>query len=163
MASVEDQVCLITIYMSNKAANNLHSCLAHVINLATQTFISTYSKAPHYSPHNPKSHEPDTSLMTNRDEVGLVHSICVKVCQLVFVTSSCIFKFQQECSSAKWKELYRTVQTEAGVSQPTQLLIGMKVQWSSTYMMLNRAECNKEVYILHHYIIINAYVGYIAC
>ena len=57
-----------------------------------------------------------------------VRSICVK-----------------ERSSAKRKELYRTIQMKAGVSSPTQLLIDMKVRWSSTYIMLNRAECNKQV------------------
>jgi len=90
MASTEDQVHLVTIHLVNKVTNSFHSCLAHVINLATQTFISAYSKAPHYSPHDPKSHEPDTSQMTNRDEIGLVRSICVKVWQLVFANSSCI-------------------------------------------------------------------------
>lgn len=30
------------------------------------------------------------------------------------------------------------------MSQPTQLLIDMKVRWSSTYIMLNHAEMNKE-------------------
>jgi hypothetical protein len=84
--------------------------------------ISSYTKSPHYNPHDPKAHEP-----SDRDEIGLVRSICVK-----------------ERSSAKRKELYRNVQTKGGVSQPTQLLIDMKVRWSSTYIMLNRAEMNKE-------------------
>jgi hypothetical protein len=52
-----------------------YSCLAHVINLATQALISTYSKAPHYDPKNPDAHIP-----TSRDEVGLVRAIAVKVC-----------------------------------------------------------------------------------
>jgi hypothetical protein len=51
-----------------------YSCLAHVINLATQAFISTYSKAPHFDPKDPEAHEP-----TTRDEVGLVRAIMVKV------------------------------------------------------------------------------------
>jgi hypothetical protein len=50
------------------------SCLAHIINLATQTLISTYSKAPHFDPTNPEAHVP-----TSRDEVGLVRAIAVKV------------------------------------------------------------------------------------
>jgi hypothetical protein len=72
-----------THYLNSDFANKFHSCLAHVINLAMQTLISTYSKAPHYSPHDPKGHEPDSSQKTSRDEIGLVRSICVKVCQLV--------------------------------------------------------------------------------
>lgn len=46
--------------------------------------------------------------------------------------------------------MYRSVQIKAGVSQPTQLLIDMKVRWSSMYIMLNCAEANKEVRILYH-------------
>jgi hypothetical protein len=51
------------------------SCLAHVINLATQMLISSYSKAPHFDPNQPDAHIP-----TSRDEVGLVRAIVVKVC-----------------------------------------------------------------------------------
>ena len=50
------------------------SCLAHVINLATQMLISTYSKSLHYDPSQPDIHMP-----TSRDEVGLVRAIVVKV------------------------------------------------------------------------------------
>src|SRR5882757_3054623 len=52
-----------------------NSCLAHVINLATQALISTYSKSPHFDPKQPDAHIP-----TSRDEVGLVWAIVVKVC-----------------------------------------------------------------------------------
>jgi hypothetical protein len=55
------------------------SCLAHVINLATQTLISTYSKAPHFDPKNPEAHIP-----ANHDEVGLVRAISVKVHLILF-------------------------------------------------------------------------------
>jgi hypothetical protein len=51
-----------------------NSCLAHVINLATQMLISTYSKSPHFDPKEPNAHVP-----TSCDEVGLVRSIVVKV------------------------------------------------------------------------------------
>jgi hypothetical protein len=50
------------------------SCLAHVINLATQMLISTYSKSPHFDPNQPDAHTP-----TSRDEVGLIRAIVVKV------------------------------------------------------------------------------------
>lgn len=52
-----------------------NSCLAHVINLATQTLISSYSKSPHFDPKEPDAHVP-----TSRDEIGLVRAIAVKVC-----------------------------------------------------------------------------------
>ncbi len=51
-----------------------NSCLAHVINLATQVLISTHSKSPHFDPKMPDAHMP-----TYRDEVGLVRAIVVKV------------------------------------------------------------------------------------
>jgi hypothetical protein len=52
----------------------IHSCLAHVINLATQALISAYSQSPHFDPKNPEAHVP-----TCHDEVGLVRAITVKV------------------------------------------------------------------------------------
>lgn len=55
------------------------SCLAHVINLATQALISTYGKSPHFDPKNPEAHVP-----TSHDEVGLVRAISVKVCIKLF-------------------------------------------------------------------------------
>ena len=139
---------LFLIYQVHTITNNSNSCLAHVINLATQTLISTYSKAPHYSPHNLKSHKPNTAQKTNRDEIGLIRSICVKISWVIF--QMCIMltsNLKQECSPAKRKELYRIVQTKAEVLHPTQLLIDMKVQWSSTYVMLNHAESHRKVLI----------------
>lgn len=52
----------------------LFSCLAHVINLATQALIKTYSKSPHFNPKMPEAHLP-----TSRDKVGLIRAIVVKV------------------------------------------------------------------------------------
>jgi hypothetical protein len=59
------------------------SCLAHVINLGSQALISTHSKSPHYNPREPKAHEPDVFSRGDRDEVGLVRTICVKVYSMV--------------------------------------------------------------------------------
>jgi hypothetical protein len=61
-----------------------NSCLAHVINLATQLLISSYSKTPHFDPtqpdaHVPASHNDDVHVFTPRDEVGLIRAIVVKV------------------------------------------------------------------------------------
>jgi hypothetical protein len=50
-----------------------NSCLTHVINLAMQMLISTYSKLPHFDPTQPDAHIP-----TSHDEVGLVRAIVVK-------------------------------------------------------------------------------------
>lgn len=56
-----------------------HSCLAHVVNLATQALIGAYSKSPHFDPKSPDSHIP-----TCRDEVGLIRAIVVKVRCIIY-------------------------------------------------------------------------------
>jgi len=53
-------------------------CLAHIINLATQALISTRSKSKYYDPASLDEHPTDIDGI-NRDEVGLVRAICVKV------------------------------------------------------------------------------------
>lgn len=55
-----------------------YSCLAHIINLATQAMISTHSKAKYYNPAMPDEHLPD-STGPYRDEVGLIRAVAVKV------------------------------------------------------------------------------------
>jgi len=52
------------------------SCLTHIINLATQALISTRSKAKFYSGDPKDGHIPDMTG-TDRDEIGLVHAICM--------------------------------------------------------------------------------------
>jgi len=44
----------------------------------TQALISTRSKAKYYDPHNINDHTPDVNA-TERDELGLVRAISVKV------------------------------------------------------------------------------------
>jgi hypothetical protein len=56
------------------------SCLAHVINLATQALLSTYSKTKFFNPEKPEEHNPDLEA-AERDVVGLVRAITVKVNQ----------------------------------------------------------------------------------
>ena len=51
----------------------------------------------------------------------------------------------QERSSSKRKGIWRTVQSKAGIAKPVQLILDMKVRWSSTYLMLDRAERNRAV------------------
>ncbi|KAJ3531266.1 hypothetical protein NM688_g7598 [Phlebia brevispora] len=102
------------------------NCLAHIINLATQALIAAYSKTPHFDPASPVDHL-NIAASDHRDEVGLIRAIAVK-----------------ERSSAKRKEMFRRIQLKAKVPRPLQLLIDMKVRWSSTYMMLHRAEMSKH-------------------
>ncbi|KAL1949584.1 hypothetical protein VTO73DRAFT_8465 [Trametes versicolor] len=101
-------------------------CLAHIVNLATQALITTYSRSKPYDPQN-----PDDDLMVNingrRDVVGLVRSIVVKA-----------------RSSSKRKQLFLDIQKQAGEAHPRQLLMDMPVRWSSTYVMLHRASELKD-------------------
>lgn len=54
-------------------------CLAHIINLATQALLRAHSGSKDYDPKH-----PDKDLISGRgsqrDEVGVVRSICAKVC-----------------------------------------------------------------------------------
>ena len=84
---MQDQVSAVSFSYSSLM---LVSCLAHVINLATQALIGTYSKSPFYDPKAPnQTSEVGQDL---RDEVGLVRAISVKV-GLVFL-NWCIPHFQ---------------------------------------------------------------------
>jgi hypothetical protein len=57
----------------------VHRCLAHIINLATQAVIATRSKAKYYNPDDDSEDPEDEEEEFERDEVGLVRKICVKV------------------------------------------------------------------------------------
>jgi hypothetical protein len=72
--------CLLTLFVNR--------CLAHIINLATQAVISTYSKSKHYDPADPEADLTGPRMEHGRDEVGLVRAICVKVCSFPGVSSS---------------------------------------------------------------------------
>ena len=62
--------------------------MAHIINLATQAVISTCSKAKFYSG------DPEDDVVSEdlgeleRDEVGLIRAICVKVCDVLCIRLS---------------------------------------------------------------------------
>ena len=99
-------------------------CLAHIINLATQAFLRAHSKSKAYDPKC-----PDNELVAKRgtqwDEVRVVWTIAVK-----------------ERSSAKWKQLFLTIQTQdkpdhPPCEHPLQLLLNMPIHWSSTFLMLD--------------------------
>ena len=73
-----------------------------------------------------------------------MHMICIKVQQLLLV--HCLSK---ECSSAQCKEIFKRIQLrDEDGHVPSewlkQLLMDMKVWWSSTYVMLEWAESLKE-------------------
>ena len=115
-----------------------------MINLATQAFIAAYSKTPHFDPADPEAH---LNIMQTdgfgRDVIGLIRAICVKVIFISLTHQPGILTRFQERSSAKRKELFRSLQLKTPRSsvtgQPLQLLMDMPVRWSSTYVMLCRA------------------------
>lgn len=110
-------------------------CLAHIVNLATQALLNAHSRSHAYDPKNPDADLIATVTRAGgaqRDEVGVVRTICVK-----------------ERSSAKRKEIFQKIQMQDKVNhparkQPLQLLLDMPVRWSSTYLMLERADHLKD-------------------
>jgi hypothetical protein len=68
------------------------------------------------------------------------------------MTLNYIAHSHQERSSSKRKEMWRTVQMKAsGDAKPVQLILDMKVRWSSTYFMLDRAERKKGVRMIFYH------------
>lgn len=55
-----------------------------------------------------------------------------------------MLKMVQKRSSSKRKQAWHKVQVKNQL-KPHQLILDMKVRWSSTYMMLDQAERKKEV------------------
>jgi len=51
----------------------------------------------------------------------------------------------QERSLSKRKEMWRTIQIKANNRRPVQLILDMKVRWSSMYLMLDCVERKKNV------------------
>ena len=117
-------------------------CLAYVIDLAMQMLILTYSKSPHYDPK-----QPDVHIPVVHDEVGLVRAIVVKVWVILYILCPNLISLTtiQKCSSSKQKEIWKTIQIKASHKQVVQLILNMRIWWSSTYMMLDQAEQKKEV------------------
>ncbi|KAJ3505119.1 hypothetical protein NMY22_g17694 [Coprinellus aureogranulatus] len=110
-------------------------CLAHIINLATQAVIGTYSSTPHINTESTTadldstlSDLADVSMHVTRDEVGLVRLLAVKA-----------------RSSAKRTQLLKDLQSQSGVKIPLNLILDMRVRWSSTFAMLKRAYDLRDV------------------
>lgn len=58
--------------------------MAHVINLAMQMFLATYSTSKHYNPSSPNADIVILSNGEDQDPIGLVCTISVKVGTLTF-------------------------------------------------------------------------------
>ncbi|KAK0222639.1 hypothetical protein EDD85DRAFT_959882 [Armillaria nabsnona] len=111
-----------------EAEQNRVRCSSHSVNLGSQKFMRTYSKAPHYDPHNPDAHIP-----TDRDEVGIIRAISVKEGSLSARHEK--FLDVQRVLNAKMAEKNPDVEVE----KPKHLCLDMPVRWSSTFNMLIRA------------------------
>ncbi|KAF8264751.1 hypothetical protein EI94DRAFT_1703018 [Lactarius quietus] len=94
-------------------------CLAHMINLATQAVIATRSKSKHYNGDPSDDHLPEDLETDECDEIGIA------------------------CSSSQRKALFKSIQIRGNVP-PVNLLLDMKVQWSSTYVMLRCAMSHQQ-------------------
>ena len=71
---------LVTDVILSSCINIFIRCLAHVINLAMQALLSTYSSAGHFDPNVQQDYDLDDIFNdAERDEVGLVRAITVKV------------------------------------------------------------------------------------
>ncbi|KAM5545613.1 hypothetical protein V8D89_000651 [Ganoderma adspersum] len=84
-------------------------------------FITMYSKSDYYNPAHPNDKLVAVSSK-QRDIIGLVCAIAVKA-----------------CSSSKRKQLFLDLQVKKD-TKPLQLLMDVSTHWSSTYVMLNRAD-----------------------
>ena len=51
------------------------------MNLATQDFLATFSKTPHFDPATPETHLVIAETGCDRDIVGVIRAITVKVSQ----------------------------------------------------------------------------------
>ena len=58
---------------------SFHRCLAHIINLATQAVITTRSKSKFHDGSPDNDDLPEDLGASERDEIGIVRAICVKV------------------------------------------------------------------------------------
>lgn len=112
------------------------SCAYTVVNIATQKLISTHSKSDFVGEQETSSND---YVASGRDVVGLIRAIAVKV-----FDKSRFFKYLsnlylQVRSSSKRKELFFEVQRLQS-NNPLTLLIDVATRWSSTFLMLLRAE-----------------------
>ncbi len=65
-------------------------CLAHIVNLATQAMISSWSKASHYNGDPSNDHIPEAMEESfERDEIGLVRAIVIKVSTSLLLREVC--------------------------------------------------------------------------
>jgi hypothetical protein len=62
----------------------LPRCLAHIINLATQAIISVRTKSKYYNGDPTDDHIPEDIGDNERDEIGIIWAICIKVYSVSF-------------------------------------------------------------------------------
>ncbi|KAF8119344.1 hypothetical protein EV363DRAFT_1199999 [Boletus edulis] len=147
----EVKTALLGFTQMNSAHHGVR--LGQALFMVIQRLGITHKTSPviHSKEFDPK--QPDEDLIarrgTQRDEVGVIWSICVKV-HAPSTFYSILSNVTQERSSAKRKELFQTIQQQEKPNHPPrehplQLILDMPIRWSSTYLMLDRAETLKDV------------------
>ena len=71
---------LLLAYCADTPSQCFLRCLAHIINLAAQAVISARSKSKYYNGNPADDHLPEDLAANERDEIGIVCAICIKVC-----------------------------------------------------------------------------------
>lgn len=135
----------------------LHRCHTHIINLATQAVISAYRKSKFYGKDPEEDITPDDAGMIEREDIGIICTICIKVC--LFILSICLHfrnEYIQAHSSAQRKQDFKTIQYRHKIN-PIQLILDMKVRWSLTYVMLTHAESRQCVSFIPLYDSLSSY------
>ena len=73
----------VNLLRASTTLTNPRSCLAHIINLATQAVLGAFSKTPHFDPSSATPVEPTVTMLDTdellRDFVGVIRCIGVKV------------------------------------------------------------------------------------
>ena len=120
------------------------SCLAHIINLATQALLAAHSKSKHYDPTSSEDIVVATRDGFQRDKVGLIRVIAVKVghpfdncCVQTSIVSSELRN--DHLHSARSSFSVCSSVGHVPHNPPLQLMLDMKVRWSSLFVMLHCA------------------------
>jgi hypothetical protein len=110
----------------------------------------TYSKAAYYDGNLNNDILPEDVGTAERDEIGIIRAICVKVRSTLLLVFRVLTRKDKARSSAQRKEAFKSIQSRRS-ERPLQLLLDMKVRWSSTYVMLIRTETRRKVLLITLY------------
>ena len=99
--------------------------------------ISARTTSRYYNGDPADDHIPEDIGDTERDEIGIIRAICIKVQDFFISLCPVLIGWLQARSSSQRKEAFKDIQRTLDFT-PVNLLLDMKVRWSSTYVMLYR-------------------------